>query len=1583
MDGQVSIGPRAMVLFRAFVALVLCCGLMIPANLTAQRAYADEGSSDDGIATLADTSGRDAYEAWYNQEGVEEQCLAEFSHGSVEVSSADATDEGVINLKVGETAVITVEPYQHVQYIGCCMPEKCPFDCEAAGEDYGINCFEKGKGCSCIKTPYVDQATATTSSTEEGIVTVSDLRVAEGSSELTTSDEVGTTNKGAIVVTAVASGTTELSIETDDLLFWYDGSATYTINVTEDEPASTGPELVDGAYQLATAADLQWFADYVNGTLEDGDGATHYDANATLTADIVLEDGVLPQIGNSATATNTQSYTGTFDGAGHSISGITTLSALTNNHYGFFGSLSGTVKNLTLEGSYSNSGSNAWVGVFAYYAYDNAVIENCVNDVDVTAGQVGGFVMQVQKGADLTIKGCTNKGDIVATNASYRAGGILCMFNLNGATTVTISQCANEGSVSGAGAAVGGIVGYRSTTGTLTIDSCVNKGDISSTATSGTSARYVGGLVGNASGASSTGILTITNSYNAGAVSSSVDGSSVALGGLVGYGKVDTLENAFNIGCVSGPDGASAGYYGSIVGNGQNAVSCNNVYYLADTCGAAVGGTEPAVAPVEKTADEIASADLVTALGSAFKQGASHPLLAWEADEDVPSDDPAGASITADQKVLLRQSGDTGSVTVSLADAPEGWADAVTSVSVKSLGGDDEGAVQVLDPSQYTLTSNGIAFIRTEDAPVFSVQPGEGDPVDIAGRFGTTTYPNSKSYEITISADGYADTVGEALFYTGASDTFYVAVDDNGNGQTDEGEIRRTFTADEIAEMSSFQNGSSQCGMTGFRTFSAVGVSLADLLEAAGVEPAETDSYYLDTTDNFGSTFTYDQMFGTRYFLQSIYDDQDMKDAYAELVASDDQAGATIELRKLLAQKALEEESYATPMISANYVETLVSGDEVADAVLPTEDNTTINSLVGAENQYRFTYGIALVKEDCTVTFDTGEGSDVESQTVKSHLMTSTENTTIKSTYWNNGVLVEPNTAEAPEESAAADALTVPDDPTREGYEFAGWWTKDGSEDGDWGEEFDFSANDGTVDQDTALYAKWVEDGGESAEGFDLGMYVDMGDEGYEYVSTSMGRYPAGMVSFTLRPSSDALAAYQADHDGATTSSMLQDWIANVTSVTIDGVELTGKAFDEWKNELTNAADDADTLKYYELSGLSSSVSLRLPIALFATNHTDQQTDTKTVTIESDGFATFTGDVTYRNIGTDTFTVRVLDTAGNVQYTKTFTMDELEALSVQESYNTSANCGMAGLRSYSSEGVLLTDVLSAANVTFGPGMTLKLRCSDQIAESGNGDTTDDAYISNGTFTYEDLMADRYYYPAMWDDATTYDELDGQTIYQVLSQDMQAWKSGGAYADVLPQLLGDSKVAVEPLIAFAWNEGVVAWGGSDPSQAEGYNGYSDQENFRFLFGMLANEDGSIADDNTTFSNTYALFGIDIIADSGAVNPDPGTDEPGTDNPGADEPGTGADEPGSGVDEPGSGDVTTGDNAGTGSDTQQQVSGSVNNGGSTSDGSNGSQFAQTNDATPVVPIACAAIAAAVLAFVAFALRHSFGRGGRHVR
>lgn len=1552
MGGQASILPRAAALFRMFVAFVLCCGLMIPSNLVTQRAWADD----------------------------------DFSHGKVAIASDDADDENIINLKVGETAVITISPYQHVQYTGCGMTQ-CPSSCEQYGD-----CFIEGYGCSCDKTPYLGEATVEISVTTDGIISVSSLGLADGETELTaTSANLGSTNTGAITITATAEGTTELTVTTDDLPFWSDGSATYTVNVTSDDEESSEPTLnEEGYYELDSEADLQWFAEKVN--------AGERDINAILTDDIELASGVLPSIGGDITSS--YAYTGTFDGNGFTISGITQLSAAGSSTnasrvVAMFGYLSGTVQNLTLQGDVTiEDDSLYWCSVFAYRT-DGASFINCVNEVNLTAPSASGFVWSAYGGTTSFVD-CTNNGNMTSTGTgsarAYNAAGFVGDTVETPGVEVTFSQCVNNGDLEIASyyASAAGFVGYKYGRFTVNIDSCVNRGNITCSSTGNlSSGRGIGGFVGSTA-TSATGTLSITNSYNVGDITSTATLSSTSnrgVGGIVGAGKIDTLENVFSAGTISVPEGFSN--VGAITGySASTSGSISNVYYLESICDSAVGGsTSLASEPIAISTNTLVSSDFVTTLGTDyFKEGFTHPLLTWEVYE--------GVAITEGQQKQLRMSSDTGSVSVTLSDVSDEWLGAVTSITVTSLGGNDKGAQTVLDASQYTISSSSITFTRTENDPVFSVAIGEGEPIDITNRWGSTiTYPQSKDYKITIEAEGFFDVEGEVTFYTGSSDDFSIIIDEDGDDTTTDDQIVvYTFTQEEMAELASFQNGSSQCGMTGFRTFSGNGVSLTDLLKIAvekttveGIDSVddlidEDDHFLIETTDQYGNDFTYEELFGTtRYFLQSVYDDDEVKATYAELVESDDEAGALIELRKLLAAKAIEDGSTVDPMIATEYVETLLSGDDVATATLPTEDDIEYNSLVSEENQYRFIYGIALVQEDCTVTFETGDGSEVESQTVKSHLMTSTANTTMWSSYWANSLIIY-NDADADLEddvSTAADTLVEPEEPTRDGYIFDGWYTKDGSEDGDWGEEFDFSANDGTVDQDTTLYAKWVEaDEGEDESTVDLGLYVDMGDDGYESVHTNMGRYPAGMVQFTIRPSDEALVAYQETNPDATTRSMMADWIANITSVTIDGVALEGKAFDEWKDQLTNAIDDASSLLYYEAVGYSSYAALRLPVALFNTDHSDNQTDTKTVVIESSGFATFTDEVTYRNIGSDALVIRVLDSDGNVTSSVTLTQEDLEALDVQENYLTTANCGMAGLRSYKSEGVLLSDVLEAAGVNFESGMTLKLRVNDELATNGTADTTEDAYLSSGTFTYEDLYGTtRYYYPAMWDD-TALDALGGNSIYGILSEDMDAWKGYSTtyaeYETVLKELLSETKVAVEPLIAFKWSEGVVAWDGTDPSSTEGYNEYSDQLTYRFLYGLSADEDGLIADETTTNKNSYAVFGIDIIDDSATSSEG--------ENPVEGDSGTTGD---SGAGSSSSSDSSSNDDGITSTVSDGVVDGTTDD-GSAATSATSDTLAKTGDSTPVLPIVCVALGAAILAFVAFmARRGSPVRIGRHVK
>lgn len=446
----------------------------------------------------------------------------------------------------------------------------------------------------------------------------------------------------------------------------------------------------------------------------------------------------------------------------------------------------------------------------------------------------------------------------------------------------------------------------------------------------------------------------------------------------------------------------------------------------------------------------------------------------------------------ADAKVSLRQTGDTGRSYIQFNGVTEDWADHITSVTLTPVEDKDdtptvaENGEYPQAPKEITLgaddisvSGNNIYFNRTAEDPVVYVMEGH-QPIEIVGRWSTVTYPQSQIYKVTVEADNYETASGYVTYYTGTAPAFSIIIEEEDGTQT----TVASWSSEEIQEMATFANGSSQCGMTGFRTFSGMGVTLKDLLEDAGVTVSEDDYFLLDTSDHYGNNFTYDQLFGTtRYFLEGIYD-EGFEDIYHELVSQDDEAGANRALRRYLAEQCLEDESVVEPRINVNYVESLISGDNIGSAVMPTEENTEYNSLICYENQFRFFYGISLTQDECEVTFDTQGGSDVASQTVLSHLMTSTENTTIKSSYWANSLVIYRGQGDEhqTEPSTAADSITVPEVPTRDGYVFGGWYT-----DPECTNRFDFNSNDGTVEEDTTLYARWIpEDEAITVTDFDI-----------------------------------------------------------------------------------------------------------------------------------------------------------------------------------------------------------------------------------------------------------------------------------------------------------------------------------------------------------------------------------------------------------------------------------------------------------------------------------------------------------------
>ena len=218
--------------------------------------------------------------------------------------------------------------------------------------------------------------------------------------------------------------------------------------------AQTKPSFGDGTkgdpYQISTADELRWFAGLVNGTLTDGT-AQNTAAWAVLTTNINLGGAAWTPIGNySANISN--KYTGTLDGAGHTISNlkVDNSSAYYQGFVGYLGS-GGAIQNLTLGENCSVSGDGDYVGGICGY-------------------NVGG-----------TITGCTNHGTVNNTGTGDKYTGGICAYNRSGST---VTGCTNTGTVSGSSTYVGGVCGCNSST----VTNSTHTGTVSGTGT------YVGGI---------------------------------------------------------------------------------------------------------------------------------------------------------------------------------------------------------------------------------------------------------------------------------------------------------------------------------------------------------------------------------------------------------------------------------------------------------------------------------------------------------------------------------------------------------------------------------------------------------------------------------------------------------------------------------------------------------------------------------------------------------------------------------------------------------------------------------------------------------------------------------------------------------------------------------------------------------------------------------------------------------------------------------------------------------------------------------------------------------------------------------
>ena len=254
------------------------------------------------------------------------------------------------------------------------------------------------------------------------------------------------------------------------------GEYTYTISLAAAKDLGYTIES-NGSYTVTSADGLMNIAKLVNGGKSD--------INITLDTDIDLTGKDWTPIGTDYD----NSYKGTFDGGGHTITGLTFT---TNDEYaGLFGWLNraGTVKNVVMEGVQITSNQIYGGSIGGVVGSGWGTIENCSVSGSVSGTVYVGGVVGVQIGGSIT--GCSSSATVKGT---VDVGGVAGQTN----SSATLTACYATGNViiemaSKKNIAGGGLVGMNAGSSLL---ACYATGNVTSTGSS-TGYVHIGGFLGN------------------------------------------------------------------------------------------------------------------------------------------------------------------------------------------------------------------------------------------------------------------------------------------------------------------------------------------------------------------------------------------------------------------------------------------------------------------------------------------------------------------------------------------------------------------------------------------------------------------------------------------------------------------------------------------------------------------------------------------------------------------------------------------------------------------------------------------------------------------------------------------------------------------------------------------------------------------------------------------------------------------------------------------------------------------------------------------------------------------------------
>ena len=319
-----------------------------------------------------------------------------------------------------------------------------------------------------------------------------------------------------------------------------------------------------GNYTIKTKEELAGFAYIVNTGVTNFSGST-----VKLGANIDISESEWVPIG-----TETAPFAGTFDGQNLTVTGLQITNSELTANIGFFGYVSGTIKNFNIKNA-------------------NVSSELTGNNIGIACGYSAGLVSGISVSGYLTAEHFTNVGGVVGTvyykgNGNYTelhntadvtgkeyVGGVagkLHAYTSMSSLATTVGIFSNKGNITATGDYVGGVCGYLKRSDNR-YDPALNVNEFSNEGSVTTKGNYVGGIAGYVYGTSTASYMKICSN------NSSVEGKAY-VGGIAGKTENVTIDNCDNTGTTLSAkfitEDNSLAYLGGYVGYGYSIKNCDN-----------------------------------------------------------------------------------------------------------------------------------------------------------------------------------------------------------------------------------------------------------------------------------------------------------------------------------------------------------------------------------------------------------------------------------------------------------------------------------------------------------------------------------------------------------------------------------------------------------------------------------------------------------------------------------------------------------------------------------------------------------------------------------------------------------------------------------------------------------------------------------------------------------------------------------------------------------------------------------------------------------------------------------------------